>query len=329
MAMTRNQLRQRIIRNLGGGMVKTELCVEHIDDAINTARDLWIEWAVGDAKIEVYFLLLLEAKKSIYDMPAGLVEVIGYEDKFGGIGGYGFGYDTEFATYGPGRWYTGNEAGNTAFFALDNAGWVGLGYNLSEGGTVNSLYTMVDSYMALSHLELIRQMRHDKYQCRYHRFANQVEIVPTPECGNSLQMGVYASGGPPSACPGQYDDYTYVDSPGYVMLRGSFMAGSTLPTYTPSVSGSTDPDGVSLFPNADENYLEHIFSHPWIIEYATHYSMRTLGLVRRKFSSNTSLGNTSISLDGDSLVSEATTRMRELEEELDLKYSEGYGISMG
>lgn len=323
--MTRNQLRQRIVRNLGGGMIKTELCIEHLDDAINTARDLWITYAVGNATQEVYFLLLLEGGRSVYDMPAGLVEVVGYRDHMGGISGIG-GMDPAIDMYGMAQWYTGPEQGNTAFFAIQYPDWSGLGYS-SVNGPVNNLYTMVDTYLALGHMELLKKMRPDKYQWRYHKFANQLELVPTPECGNSLQKGIPPSG---STCPDNFESFETIDSPGFVMVRGYMMAGSTLPTYVPSVSGTFDPDAQSMFPNADENYLEWIFSHPWIIEYSTHYAMRTLGLIRRKFSSNQSLGNATISLDGDMLVNEATTRLRELEEELDLKWSEeGMGIIMG
>jgi hypothetical protein len=326
MGMTRNELRQRIVRNLGGGMVKIELCLEAIDDAINTARDTWITWAVGDATQEVYFLLMLKGGQSVYDMPAGLIDVLSYRDNFGGVGGIGIGagYDAELATYGAAGWYTGPEQGSTAFFSLGAGSWQGLGYGSGSGGP-NGLYTMVDSYLALGHLELIQRMKPDKYQWRYHKFANKFEVIPTPECGNTLQVGIPVSGG----CPNQFDGYEYEDSPGFVMIRGQMMMGSTLPTYVPSVSGTFDPDGRSHYPEADENYLESIFSHPWIIEYATFYAMRTLGYIRRKFASNTSLGNATISMDGSDLVSEATSRLKELEDELDLKYSTGYSIIMG
>lgn len=330
MGMTKNELRQRIVRNLGGGMIKTELCREHLDDAINQARDLWIQWTVDNSTMEVYFLLLLEAKKSVYDMPAGITEILGYEDKMGGIGAGGYGYDSELTSYGPGRWYTGPEQGNTAFFSLQSPDWVGLGYSMRGPG---NMFSLIDTHLAIGHLELIRKMRHDKYQWRYHRFANQIELIPTPECGNSLQVGVASAGPPPSSCPGEFDTYEYIDSPGYVLIRGYMMEGASLPTYTPGTSANNeyyDHDRRSFFPQVDINYSEHLYSHPWIIEYATAYSMRTLGYIRRKFSNNSTLGNTSISLDGDSLVSEANDRMRDLEEDLDKKYSySGYGIYVG
>lgn len=321
MGMTRQQLRQRIARNLGGGMVKIELCQQHLDDSINTARDLWVQWAVGDATMEVFFLLMLEGGKNVYDLPAGVVDVLGYRDKLGGMGGPGM-MDPEFSAYGASRWYTGPEQGSTAFFALQSPEWVGLGY--SNGGPVTSLYTMVDSYLALGHMELINKMRPDKYQWRYHNFVNKLELVPTPMCGDQLQLGVPAVSG----CPGEFVDFTSVDSPGFVLIRAQMMAGSTLPTYTPSVSGDFDPDKTSFYPNADENYLEHIYSHPWIIAYSTAYAKHTMGLIRRKFSSNSTLGGATISLDGDSLVSEGKEEMLKLEEELDSKYSDGYPIIM-
>ena len=114
------------------------------------------------------------------------------------------------------------------------------------------------------------------------------------------------------------------------MLRGQIMEGCSLPTYTPSVSAASDPDNTSLYPDADENHLEYIYSHPWMISYATAYVKQTLGLIRRKFANNTSLGNASISLDGDALVSEGREDMMRLEEELDVRWAyDGYGIIMG
>lgn len=330
MSMTRNQLRQRISRNLGGGMVKTELCVEHYDDAINTARDLWITWAAGNATMEVYFLLLLKGGQHIYDLPAGLTEVVNYTDHMGGVGMGGDGQS--FGGYGASRWMTGPEQGNTAIH-VGYPGWQGMGYSTGGyGDPVNGVYTLVDSYLAMASIDLWKQMRHDKYQWRYHRFVNQLEIIPTPECGNSFQAKVQPSGGlPPSGCPNDPDvEYETIDSPGYVMLKGYMMEGCSLPTYVPCVSGSTDPDGESMYPAADENYLEFIFSHPWIIAYSTAHARETLGIIRRKFANNTSLGNASISLDGDALVQEGREDKQRLEEELDLKYSlEGYGILMG
>lgn len=336
--MTRNQLRQRIARNLGGGMVKTELCVEHLDDAINAARDLWITYAVGNATMEIFFLLRLEGGRRVYTLPAGIVEVIGYRDKMGGIGGFG-GYGDSFGGYGPARWYTGPEQGSTAFFSLEYPAWQGFGYGMT-GNRAGNLYTAVDTYLAMSHMELLQKMRHDKYQWRYHRFNNQIEFTPTPECSNQLTINTPSSGTIP-----QSDDWVVtptdngcqeleteeVNSPGYVLIRAQMMEGCSLPTYTPSTSGALDfEDNTSLYPEADANMLEYIYSHPWIISYATAYAKQTLGLIRRKFSSNTSLGNASISLDGDSLVGEARDDMQRLEEELDLKWSyEGYGIIMG
>jgi hypothetical protein len=56
----------------------------------------------------------------------------------------------------------------------------------------------------------------------------------------------------------------------------------------------------------------------------------TLGMIRRKFGNFNSIGNTGISLDGDSLISEGTQEKTELEERLKLEEShEGYGLFIG
>ena len=249
----------------------------------------------------------------------------------GGVGGQG----DSFGGYGPGRWYTGPEQGNTAFH-VNQMGWSGMGYG--QGGTygrsnpINGMYTMIDTYLALSHMELWKKMRHDKYQWRYQRFSNQLEIIPTPECGNYLSVeSTPVSANPDGTVPCSGAPMEDVDSPGYILLRGQIMEGCTLPTYTPSVSGALDfVDNTSLYPDADANHLEYIYSQPWIIAYSTAYVKQTLGLIRRKFANNTSLGNASISLDGDGLVSEGREDMLRLEEELDQKWSyEGYGVIMG
>ena len=78
-----------------------------------------------------------------------------------------------------------------------------------------------------------------------------------------------------------------------------------------------------------KNY-EYFFTKEWVFLYALAKAKQTLGMVRRKFSNFQSIGNTGISLDGDTLVNEANQELDALEKRL---YSEeawsGYGISLG
>jgi hypothetical protein len=78
------------------------------------------------------------------------------------------------------------------------------------------------------------------------------------------------------------------------------------------------------------DFIESIYDESWVLKYATARSKVILGYIRRKFSNFQSIGNTGISLDGDSLLSEGNDEMEKLSEELDEKYAyDGYGIEIG
>jgi hypothetical protein len=79
-----------------------------------------------------------------------------------------------------------------------------------------------------------------------------------------------------------------------------------------------------------EEYDESIYDNLWILNYATALSKITLGMIRRKFSNFSSIGNTGISLDGSDLISEGQQEKEKLEEELkdEEVYIGGY-ITMG
>jgi hypothetical protein len=72
---------------------------------------------------------------------------------------------------------------------------------------------------------------------------------------------------------------------------------------------------------------EDLYDSDWILDYVTALSKISLGIIRRKFSSFSSMGNSGISLDGDSLISEGNTEKEYLEGTLrDEEAYEGYGI---
>jgi len=93
-----------------------------------------------------------------------------------------------------------------------------------------------------------------------------------------------------------------VDSPGYVLLKVSVIEG-------------TDED---------------IYNEPTVKDYTLAKCKVLLGLIRRKFSSFSSVGNQGISLDGDALISEGNDEIEKLEERLREEESyTGYGIIRG
>jgi len=65
----------------------------------------------------------------------------------------------------------------------------------------------------------------------------------------------------------------------------------------------------------DEHY-DIIYDNEFVREYTLACSKETLGLIRRKFSNFGSIGNTGISLDGDSLISEGKQEKEKLLETL-------------
>jgi hypothetical protein len=79
-----------------------------------------------------------------------------------------------------------------------------------------------------------------------------------------------------------------------------------------------------------EEYDESLYDKGWILDYSTALSKVQLGMIRRKFSSFNSIGNTGISLDGSELVSEGKEEMNELETSLkDEETYEGSYITIG
>lgn len=319
--MTRTELKNKILRTLGCGMINVELTDDHLNDAINNARDKWITWAVGNATREVWFTLLLKAGQWVYDMPAGMTEIISYKDTMGS-GCHG--------VFEPG--------GINTLFSMNNYMYNQGVYDglLNTGGS----FGMIDFHIAKDFISTVDKYIPDRYNFTYHRHTNQLSISPVPECGNSLTVtrpapsaqdqwqnsdtGTFSC----SAVSENLTEQTY-DSPGFVLIHAYMMEGSMLPSYTPAISGSNDEDYSSKY-NIGERYSEYLWDEPWILEYSMALSKITLGYIRRKNENNTALGTGGITLDGSDMRSEGAEEKRELEEQLELKYSyEGYGITMG
>jgi hypothetical protein len=202
MAISRTQLMDKVKRRLGAPMVKVELCDEQIIDHIDYARQKWIKWAIGEATQETYFTVLLQAGKRFYDLPAGVQEVVSYDDspiQSGGI--------------------------NT-LFTMDNFMFQNGFYgNVFWGG-----YDLISYHIVLDFMQTLSRYRSSPYNWKYHKSTNQLEINPAPPF-DGRQKAVTINH-PVTGLPTQM----YVDSPGWVLLRTYMVEGSTLPNYTPDWS---------------------------------------------------------------------------------------------
>jgi len=279
--MTKEKLIEIVRRRLGEPVVVVELDDSQILDNLYEARDKWIKWAAGTATQEVFFTIALSGGQSIYNLPTGVTNVINYSIDVG--------------------------LGNiNTLFTLDNYLYnEGYYEALLSGGTADG-YSLISYQIARDFLDTVAKYKVDAYNFKYHKYTNQLEIQPTPKCGNSLVIPEQ------TACNGTIIPSRTLDSPGFILLDTFMIAGSTLNDY-----------------DADSNN-QSIFNEDWIIDYTYALSMRQLGIIRRKFSQFASLGNTGIALDGDQLVSEADTMIEKLDEELKLKEpSIGYGILIG
>jgi len=202
MAISRTQLMDKVKRRLGAPMVKVELCDEQIIDHIDYARQKWIKWAIGNATQETYFTVMLQAGKRFYDLPAGVQEVVSYDDspiKSGGI--------------------------NT-LFTIDNFMFSNGFYgNAFQGG-----YDLVSYHLVLDFMTTLSKYRTTPYNYKYHKSTNQIEIDPAPPF-DGKQKSVNINH-PVTGLPTKM----YVDSPGWVLLRTYMIQGATLPNYTPDWS---------------------------------------------------------------------------------------------
>lgn len=271
--MTKTDLAEKIKRRLGYPMIKIELDISQIFDSIDLARQKYIKWAAGSATQEVFFTIPLSGGQNFYDMPVGVTEIIRYSsnESTGGI--------------------------NT-LFTIDNYFYnMGMYDGLLK---TTGAYTLIDYHIAHDFMESVDRYVIDRYNWKYHKFTNQLEIHPAPTTGNSLEV-LNASGG-----------VVIIDSPGFIMLQAYMVEGSTYNGWQPG----------------DSN--ENFYDIPWVFEYSYYQSMGILGLIRRKFANFNSIGNVGISMDGDSLINESNTMIEKLEETLrEEEISDGYPILIG
>lgn len=157
--MTKAQLVDLIRRRLGYPMVKVELSNQQVMDEIDYSRQKWVKWAVGQATQEVYFTLELSAGEFLYDLPAGVVEVVGYKSK--GIG----------------------ESINT-LFTLENYLYSQGLYDALIKTSISDGYSLVSYHVARDFLHTVERYIPDEYNFKYHPYTNQLEIRPVPGTTN-------------------------------------------------------------------------------------------------------------------------------------------------
>ncbi len=199
MAISKSHLTQKVRNRLGEPMVKVEICDNQINEHIDYARQKFIKWAIGNATQEVYFTVLLQAGKRLYDLPAGITEVIRYDDNQISMGGI-----------------------NT-LFTMNN--W--MFSNGFYGGMFNGGYDLISYHLFLDFMQTLDKYSTTPYNWKYHRSTNQLEINPAPPQneGSVFIIGEDSATGLPQ-------EYVF-DSPGFVMLKAYMVQGTSLPNYTP------------------------------------------------------------------------------------------------
>lgn len=290
-------LAERLKRRLGYPVIKVELDPSQIYDTIDYARDKFVKWAVGQATAETFFTILLSAGKNFYDLPIGVVEVVDYDDNGAGYGGI-----------------------NT-LFTLDNF--------LFNSGQYNWLwargydYSFVSYHLSLDYLKTIDKYTPTAYNYKYHPYTNQLEIHPSPPCGNYMEVPVSGR-----ECDGTLVTAT-VDSPGFVLLRTYMMEGSHysgMQTDNRQATPWKRRESDLHTGNRDDNF----YTSDWIFDYALAECKIILGRIRSKFAGFTSIGNEGITMDGEVLIQEGKEEKTQLEETLRLEeVFEGYPIFWG
>lgn len=155
-------------------------------------------------------------------------------------------------------------------------------------------YSFIDYFLALQFLDLLEKFTttyySNYYNWRYNRMNNKLKLKSAPS----------------------YDlDEEQV---GYLLVHSWMLAGTDENTFT----------------DLDDSLYNVMWDETWVRRYALACAKETLGLVRRKFASFSSIGNEGISLDGDALISEANEEKQTLEERLrnDEESSSGWPIYM-
>lgn len=194
--MKKSELINKIKRRLGWPMIKVELCQDQITDNIDYARSKYIKWAVGNATDIINFTVQLVGGQRFYDMPKGVLDIISYDDDLNSSTGGG---------------------GINTLFTVENF--------LYSGGLYSPLENtmgFLDYHLVLDWMEMRNRYMPDKFSWRYHKKTNQLEIIPTPEYGDSMDVKRVD---PRTNTVKEYS----LDSPGFVLLKANVIEGTSIP----------------------------------------------------------------------------------------------------
>jgi len=150
---TKEELRERIRRDLGYPYVKVEVSNDQIDDSIDYASHKYSEWATGNANEEVFFTIPLSAGQSYYDLPEGVIEILDYSEEAGYSGGV------------------------NQLFTVENYLYQ-LGYIPHDLG--QSYGNFISYHLALDFLSQMKRYMTNRYTYRYHKDFNQIQVIPPP-----------------------------------------------------------------------------------------------------------------------------------------------------
>ncbi len=158
--MTKEELKNRILRDLGHPMIKIELQDDHLEDSINDSVYEFKKFATGNATQEVYFTQLLSSGEYLYPLPTGVVSVVDYET------------DTQ-------------TTGINTLFTMENYMW-NQGF-LDAFRYSSSSTGMVSYHLALDFLNTLDRYTTSKYRYHYIPYRNELQITPTPS-GDDIEI---------------------------------------------------------------------------------------------------------------------------------------------
>lgn len=154
---TESQLIEKIKIKLGYPVVKVELTDRMIKEQIDQALQKFIKHATGQATQETFFTIPISAGVTRYKMPAGVTEIIKYEDTNKGIG-------TQVNT----------------LFTIDNYLYNQGMYDPILWPGQSNQFSLVDYHVALDFLNTLDKYLHSRYNWKYHYLTNELEVMPVP-----------------------------------------------------------------------------------------------------------------------------------------------------
>jgi len=218
--ITKPELVTKIKQSLGWPTIDVELEESHYDWAIDRAIEKYHRHAYGTAVVTDWYILSVSAGVSAYTAPENITSVLQYQ------------LGTDYL------------AGNASeLFTFENMMWNVGALNVWNWGN----FGLVSYHLALSNIDLIRQMIPSQYTIRYNSQENAVYVNPPPSSQTTLWLKTYVTV-PPSAL--YEDDWVYEWGRAECkevlgLIRGKF-------TSLPGPGGNINLNGQQLLQQATE-----------------------------------------------------------------------------